>query len=174
MNKEKQFEIIMHKEVKHRNTLSHWLMLIKIEQRYYIAIHANQSAIVYKQINNLPFAYIIIQKLYIKLSKIKDYNKLRGLLLRAFRFDCLFQTLFYLNLFGMRKIHPKYIAVLTNRYNLKGYNYFVMDANDQIKEYVVEVRIPPHKELFGILISRGDEPFFRFELHRKYKRILRA
>lgn len=174
MNREEQFEIIIQKELKHCNNMSHWFMLINSEQRYYIAIHSNQAAIVYKQINNLPFAYIIIQKLYIKLSKIKDYNKLRGLLLSAFRFDSLFQTLFYLNLFGMRKIHPKYIAVLTNRYNLKGHNYFVMDANDQIKEYVVEVRIPPKNELFGILISRGEEPFFRFELHRKFKRILRA
>ena len=107
MNREEQFEIIIQKELKHCNNMSHWFMLINSEQRYYIAIHSNQAAIVYKQINNLPFAYIIIQKLYIKLSKIKDYNKLRGLLLSAFRFDSLFQTLFYLNLFGMRKIHPK-------------------------------------------------------------------
>jgi hypothetical protein len=174
MNREEQFEIIIQKELKHCNNMSHWFMLINSEQRYYIAIHSNQAAIVYKQIHNISIANIIIQKLFIKLSKIKDYNKVSGLLLRAFRFDSLFQTLFFLNLYGIKKIHPNYIAVLTKRYNLRGNNYFVMDSNDQIKEYIIEVRIPPKNELFGILISRGEETFFRFELHRKFKRILRA
>lgn len=174
MKSEVTFKILEQKELNHQNIGCHWLMIVAEKQQYYLAIHFNQAAVVYKRIDNLLAAKIILTKLHQKLLRVKNYNKLNSILLRAFRFGSLYQSLFFINLFGIKKIQPYYIEVLTKRYNLRGNSYFTFDVNNQIENSIIEVRFPPKNELFGILISMKNENYFRFQMHRMYKRILRA
>lgn len=174
MNGTEKIEIATLLELKYANGLSHWLLLLRINNKYYLAIHNHQSAIVYRQVHNTLVANLIISKLHGKLSRLKDYKRTSGLLSRAFRFKNLFQTLFLINIHGMKWIHPNYVTTLTKRYNLKGDAYFNVDENNEITAAIIEVRFPPRYELFGKFISYNNETHYKFYLHRKFRRMLRA
>lgn len=174
MNNEGKYEIKTQLQLRHKDENIYHLMIVRETQQFYLAIYFNQAVCTYKAIDNLIVAKIILNKLHKKLLSVKNNCKLNGLLTRAFRFNYLYHSLFFLNLFELRKIHPYYIEVLTKRYNLKGFSYFTFNANNEIQNSIIEVRFPPKNELFGIFISKRTENYFRFQMHRKFKRILRA
>jgi hypothetical protein len=174
MIKGEKFEIIIQKELKCEGDKSLWLFLIGYKQDIFLAIHFIQASLVYLPIKDFSAANIILEKLYSKLSGLKSNISLKGLLLRAFRFKSIYQTLFFINLFGIKRIHPYYISVLTKRYNIKGDSFFTFNFDNDIEDSIIEIRLPPSNEIFGHFISHQNENYFRFKMHRKFKRVLRA
>jgi len=174
MDKQDKSEIISLRKISHHDKRNHWLFLIRSRNCWYMAVHAHQAAITYKRVHNLLIANHIITKLYEKLNKIKDYKKASALLKRAFKLSSLFQSLFIINIFGMNKIYPTYVSVLIKRYNIKGNCTYSLNENSELKNVKIEVRIAPSFDLFGHFLSDADENFYHFQLHRKYKRMLKA
>lgn len=171
MNNKEQFDIIRLYEIKHSDEKCTKLMLVLINDNHYLTIYTQESLLAYKNLT-AKLGELILPKMYCKLSKIKSYQHTQFLLEKAFKFKLLYQSLFYINLYGMKKIHPSYIHKLTKRFNIKGDYQFTIDDNYCMQYAEIEVRLPPNYDIFGKFISKANQNYFRFILSPNYKALL--